>query len=248
MTVTELYIIWTLKQKGFESPTGFGTSVEKYVGETHFASIDNQINVDRIHGINLKQFNNLADGDGPKQFLPSQDGNIVGSHCQMKQEGSIPPSADTGITCFSNFGRLSAGSSNDAKTKVCEGKEYSDVKDIYGSAVQTNLTISLATPSLIQHSSPTAVCEVVKSTKTVSSFQSESRTSHVLPKASQPDFTERLDPNANTISPIRVARPPVEGRIKNQLLPRYWPRITEQELQKISGEYPRTSLYFQCAC
>uniref|UniRef100_A0A161ZIU8 TF-B3 domain-containing protein n=1 Tax=Daucus carota subsp. sativus TaxID=79200 RepID=A0A161ZIU8_DAUCS len=222
--------------KGFESPTGFGTSVEKYVGETHFASTDNQINVDCIHGINLKQFNNLADGDGPKQFLPSQDGNIVGSHCQMKQEGSIPPSADTGITCFSNFGRLSAGSSYDAKTKVCEGKEYSDVKDIYGSAVQTNLTISLATPSLIQHSSPTAVCEVVKSTKTVSSFQSESRTSHVLPKASQPDVTERLDPNANMISPIRVARPPVEGRIKNQLLPRYWPRITEQELQKISGD------------
>ncbi|KAL6568752.1 hypothetical protein OROHE_004436 [Orobanche hederae] len=39
-------------------------------------------------------------------------------------------------------------------------------------------------------------------------------------------------------SPIRVARPPVEGRIKNQLLPRYWPRMTDQELQQISGMYP----------
>jgi hypothetical protein len=37
---------------------------------------------------------------------------------------------------------------------------------------------------------------------------------------------------------LRVARPPAEGRGRNQLLPRYWPRITDQELQQISGEYP----------
>lgn len=43
---------------------------------------------------------------------------------------------------------------------------------------------------------------------------------------------------------MRVARLPVEGRIKSQLLPRYWPRITEQELQQISGEYPQTFLFF----
>ncbi|KAA8517539.1 hypothetical protein F0562_017831 [Nyssa sinensis] len=35
---------------------------------------------------------------------------------------------------------------------------------------------------------------------------------------------------------IRVARPPAEGRVKSQLLPRYWPRITDQELQQISGD------------
>lgn len=35
--------------------------------------------------------------------------------------------------------------------------------------------------------------------------------------------------------PIRVARPPGEGRGKNQLLPRYWPRITDQELQQITS-------------
>lgn len=38
---------------------------------------------------------------------------------------------------------------------------------------------------------------------------------------------------------LRVARPPGEGRGRNQLLPRYWPRITDQELKQInSGEYP----------
>uniref|UniRef100_A0A804NS25 Uncharacterized protein n=1 Tax=Zea mays TaxID=4577 RepID=A0A804NS25_MAIZE len=35
---------------------------------------------------------------------------------------------------------------------------------------------------------------------------------------------------------LRVARPPAEGRGRNQLLPWYWPRITDQELQQISGD------------
>ncbi|KAF3331842.1 B3 domain-containing protein [Carex littledalei] len=35
---------------------------------------------------------------------------------------------------------------------------------------------------------------------------------------------------------MRVARPPADGRGRNQLLPRYWPRITDQELQQISGD------------
>jgi hypothetical protein len=46
-------------------------------------------------------------------------------------------------------------------------------------------------------------------------------------------------PNASPHLPVRVARPPIEGRGRNQLLPRYWPRITDQELQQITArEYP----------
>jgi hypothetical protein len=48
-----------------------------------------------------------------------------------------------------------------------------------------------------------------------------------------------LEPAFDPQAPLRVARPPGEGRGRNQLLPRYWPRITDQELQQItSGEYP----------
>ncbi|OVA16677.1 B3 DNA binding domain [Macleaya cordata] len=39
---------------------------------------------------------------------------------------------------------------------------------------------------------------------------------------------------------LHVARPTVEGRGRNQLLPRYWPRLTEQELQQISGHSKST--------
>lgn len=43
---------------------------------------------------------------------------------------------------------------------------------------------------------------------------------------------------------IRNARPRADARGKNQLLPRYWPRFTDQELQQISGEYP---FLFSCS-
>lgn len=47
------------------------------------------------------------------------------------------------------------------------------------------------------------------------------------------------DSKSNETGSVRVARPPGQGRGRNQLLPRYWPRITDQELQQItSGEYP----------
>lgn len=49
------------------------------------------------------------------------------------------------------------------------------------------------------------------------------------------------DINSSCENHIRNGRPRGDARGKNQLLPRYWPRITDQELQKISGEYPYVS-------
>lgn len=37
---------------------------------------------------------------------------------------------------------------------------------------------------------------------------------------------------------IRNGRPRVDGRGKSQLLSRYWPRFTDQDLQKLSLGYP----------
>lgn len=37
----------------------------------------------------------------------------------------------------------------------------------------------------------------------------------------------------------RNGRGRLDSRARSHLLPRYWPRITDQELQQISGEYPR---------
>lgn len=46
------------------------------------------------------------------------------------------------------------------------------------------------------------------------------------------------DTNSSGESHTRNGRPRGDARGRNQLLPRYWPRITDQELQQISGEYP----------
>jgi hypothetical protein len=60
---------------------------------------------------------------------------------------------------------------------------------------------------------------------------------HFVPKPSKATpFNATKD--LSQLPQMRVARPPAEGRGRNQLLPRYWPRITDQELQQISGEYP----------
>ncbi|KAJ1702435.1 hypothetical protein LUZ63_002214 [Rhynchospora breviuscula] len=61
------------------------------------------------------------------------------------------------------------------------------------------------------------------------------RARHFMPKLSKPaPFDASKD--LSSLSHMRVARPPAEGRGRNQLLPRYWPRITDQELQQISGD------------
>lgn len=74
--------------------------------------------------------------------------------------------------------------------------------------------------------------------KTVSSFQQAQRARHLLPKPSRTGQALASEPSKELLSHMRVARPPAEGRGRSQLLPRYWPRITDQELQEISGEYP----------
>ncbi|KAK4481263.1 hypothetical protein RD792_012147 [Penstemon davidsonii] len=87
--------------------------------------------------------------------------------------------------------------------------------------VQTKLSIGLPASSNLSPLSR-VVTEERESTTAISSLQQGCRPHHILPRL--------------PISPLRVARPPVEGRVKNQLLPRYWPRITDQELQQISGD------------
>ncbi|XP_076935644.1 B3 domain-containing transcription repressor VAL2-like [Bidens hawaiensis] len=104
-------------------------------------------------------------------------------------------------------------------------RESTGIKD-----VQTELTIGLAS------SSQNPAFEDRELSKPYSSMQHGPWAHHILPKVPKSIFPQGFDANSGMSSQIRVARPPVEGRVKNQLLPRYWPRITEQELQQISGD------------
>ncbi|KAK3015804.1 hypothetical protein RJ639_007229 [Escallonia herrerae] len=181
----------------------------------------------------LKKLADSSDDNGHEHLSSSQNDDTDGSpSCQMKQEDVLPPTGEIGNSSLLNFKQVYIGSSPDVKSD--KNKTNMVVKDVYGSLVQTNLTISLAAPS---GNSPFFAGPVGEREyyRPITSFQHGS-TSHHLPKVPKSIVAAGLDSNTNMLSQIRVARPPVEGQVKNQLLPRYWPRITDQELQQISGD------------
>ncbi|KAG6631055.1 hypothetical protein CIPAW_13G063600 [Carya illinoinensis] len=75
--------------------------------------------------------------------------------------------------------------------------------------------------------------------KTPSPIQQGQRSRPILPKPTKTTITVSSETN-KSVAQMRIARPPAEGRGKNQLLPRYWPRITDQELEQLSGDLNST--------
>ncbi|ONK67759.1 uncharacterized protein A4U43_C05F3480 [Asparagus officinalis] len=55
-----------------------------------------------------------------------------------------------------------------------------------------------------------------------------------------PPLPKQLPPNSHNMNDasveVRSGRPRVDARARAQLLPRYWPRITDQELQQMSSD------------
>ncbi|XP_072997133.1 B3 domain-containing protein Os07g0679700-like [Typha latifolia] len=82
---------------------------------------------------------------------------------------------------------------------------------------------------------PTAIAEGRDVGKTPSPQQVQ-RARHFLSRPPKAGHSAPYDTTKDMVPHMRVARPPAEGRGRNQLLPRYWPRITDQELQQISGD------------
>ncbi|CAN6226587.1 unnamed protein product [Urochloa humidicola] len=82
----------------------------------------------------------------------------------------------------------------------------------------------------------TAISEGRELTTALSPFQHAQRARHFLTRPPRVGEGALFDPTKDIFPHLRVARPPAEGRGRNQLLPRYWPRITDQELQQISGD------------
>ncbi|KAL1545098.1 B3 domain-containing transcription repressor VAL1-like isoform X1 [Salvia divinorum] len=118
--------------------------------------------------------------------------------------------------------------------KTDNSRPRDGVKNIYESLAQPSINFSLTTPS----SSPITILPfpggiAEGSEQSKGSLQ---QALNVLPKPPKPIPTVGSEVNKGTVLQARVARPPAEGRGRNQLLPRYWPRITDQELQQLSGD------------
>ncbi|KAG8647847.1 hypothetical protein MANES_09G117700v8 [Manihot esculenta] len=216
------------KVMGNEKPNGFGTSKGDDIGELQ--SADNQLDGER----KLMQSGCTTEGIGTRDLLQLQNEETSGSFRQMKQEDNVAPRAEIGITSFSNFNQASNGLSQNSKPEI--HKSTIAAKELYESLAQTNLSITLGSPLGNPNSFPGAVVDERGQSKAPSPLQQGSRSRHLLPKPPKSALATGLESNVGMVSQIRVARPPTEGRGRNQLLPRYWPRITDQELQQISAD------------
>ncbi|KAL9251918.1 B3 domain-containing protein [Drosera capensis] len=126
-------------------------------------------------------------------------------------------------------------------SKTCDDKQILGIKDMLDLQVHSCLNISLCAPM----QSPN--CDLVlpsgddqKEKRKLPFCQPATRPRHILPKPSKNGFVKVSEGTKGSMSHVWCTRPPSDGRLRNQLLPRYWPRITEQELQQISGDLNST--------
>lgn len=180
------------------------------------------------------QVGNYAENDGLRCWLKPHNIDMDGPSTEIKPE-VLHSFGEFGNTSISQFHVESNGSSKTAKV---ENYKADNMQDIYESLAQTNLSMALAAPSVNLNPFQNALVDEREQRKMSPPLLLASRSRHLLPKPPRPTLSPGLEGNAGTVSQIRIARPPAEGRGRNQLLPRYWPRITDQELQQISGEYP----------
>ncbi|XP_065041008.1 B3 domain-containing protein Os07g0679700-like isoform X4 [Musa acuminata AAA Group] len=180
-------------------------------------------------------------GKGMSNVDVEQSESEIRSFGHIKWEQQSP---EVGIASFSN--RYQGPVVSSQITQLDE-KDFVIDKSISESLAQACLSMSLGNTNqgsnmescssaerpLLALPMACSVAEGKDERKSLSFFQQLPRARFLAkpPKTSNRAFS---DASRSALPYMRVARPPAEGR--NQLLPRYWPRITDQELQQISGD------------
>ncbi|CAI9097185.1 OLC1v1033556C1 [Oldenlandia corymbosa var. corymbosa] len=212
-----------------ENNEDFRVTSVNAVGENQLTSAGNQSNVGITEKTNLVQCCDDTENANPSLLLPSQSDDVIQSVGQTKVGEEI------GFPLLPFSSQSSFEASHDAKPN--QNDENTEINDMSGSLLETNLTISLPATAENGNLLTGAVVEERSLGKNIPPIPQGSKPLHLLPKPQKSIMAAGLETNVSSVSSqLRVARPPVEGRIKNQLLPRYWPRITDQELQKICGD------------
>ncbi|CAH9075314.1 unnamed protein product [Cuscuta epithymum] len=169
----------------------------------------------------------------PEPLFQTQNG------ANIKQEFKVPVRE---ITSLPNLNQKTVDTSIFGKTDINIPKQV--IKDTtYQPLNQTSMSFSLTTPSTgTTSSSPlqflAGIVEGREQSKSSTSSQHGQKGQNIFPKQIKAGLNLGSESKKGLHSPSRIARPPPgEGRSgRNQLLPRYWPRITDQELQKLSGD------------
>ncbi|XP_021716770.1 B3 domain-containing transcription repressor VAL1-like isoform X2 [Chenopodium quinoa] len=215
--------------------SGEAQSSEKYSNANDLQNTKPETNA--ISNGNLFSLGNIIDTNIPR-FLPQSPPALTnGPFGQIKPEAKNSSIGVAGLG-FSKFSHSLTGPTLCAPPN--EDKSNTGAKDVQESQMPS-LNISLRSPSETSNFGLTFSGGVEEGDNSRSSlFQSGQRPRQILPKPPKNNLAKVSDANKSSFSPMRVARPPAEGRLRNQLLPRYWPRITDQELQKLSGDLNTT--------
>jgi hypothetical protein len=215
-------------------PNGFGTLSTS--NKPQASVLENRATDNPIDARKLILLGRSADENQPSTYQ-NGDSNSSSRLLQIKQEQNTLPSTENGanLSLLSQpFTRPSIFSKPNSNNLNNSNSLQGGLIDIYKSLVQPSLTF----PRLPLTG---GAVEGVEENK-VSIFQ-EGQSSHFSPKPNKPPgfgVAGQVE-RRGKISQPRISRPPADGRGRNhQLLPRYWPKITEQELQQLSGDLNST--------
>ncbi|KAI4307785.1 hypothetical protein L6164_030931 [Bauhinia variegata] len=212
---------------------GPATSTKSNASGQHSARIDSRKFMDNVDEGKLLQLCRIVEASESNQWPQAQIDGTISSHVPTSQEVKCPlrevdarfpnvlrPSVQ--LITFSNLEN---------------NRPPWEIKDTDVLPTLPSLSMSLATPS--GNSMLPSSIEIVEARdkgKPSPLANQGQRSRPLLPKPLKGGLTKNIETNKGLISQSRIARPPAEGRGKNQLLPRYWPRITDQELQQLSGD------------
>ncbi|KAF7816239.1 B3 domain-containing transcription repressor VAL1 isoform X1 [Senna tora] len=213
-------------------PNGAVTSTINDANDRHIAHIDGRPSVDSVDEGKLMQLCRVVDASETSHWHQPQRDEIISPNGPNSQEVKCPiREVDSG------FSNLTTTSIQPITFPMLENTRPTwEIKNMHEPTAQPSLSMSLGTPSgnPVLPSARESVEERLEG-KQSPPFHHGQRSRPILPKPSKTGIIMNVETNKGMNFQARIARPPADGRGKNQLLPRYWPRITDQELEQLSG-------------
>ncbi|RDY07748.1 B3 domain-containing transcription repressor VAL1, partial [Mucuna pruriens] len=206
-----------------ENPNGAVRSIKNNASDRHTEHIDGRLLVDGAGKGKLKQLCRIGEASESSRWPQAErDGmdSCIGSNRQQDRR-------------FSNV--MKPANHSITFTTLENNRPTWETKSMHKSS---SLNISLGTSSA--NSVLPSALEIIEGRlegkASSCPFHQGQRSLSILSKPLMNGITMNLEANKGLTSQERIARPPADGRGKNLLLSRYWPRITDQELQQLSGD------------
>ncbi|XP_038694706.1 B3 domain-containing transcription repressor VAL1-like [Tripterygium wilfordii] len=222
------------------APKGFGSLALNSANDLRPNPAENRAVGDNLDG-RVTQLCRITEANKPNFLHQIHRDDTAASLGQLKRKNIIRPKSEVGMG-FSNATQPWVGSSKKVSKLNTRRPLLENVKTD-GSLAQTSLSRTLAAPSTASSLDlpfPGVLLGETEQIRAPSIFQQGQRSRPILPKPLKKGLAMSSENKKGVVHELRIARPPGEGRGKTQLLPRYWPRITDQELQQISGDLNST--------